>query len=82
MLSHTDLKKGTLFLINGQPHEVLDYALNFQGRGGSTVTVKVRNITNGNTLNKTLHPGDQFQEAEVNKKDLRFLYGNRGQYYF
>lgn len=82
MLNHTDLKRGTLFVLNGQPYEVLDYALNFQGRGSSTVTVKIKNLITRNTLSKTLHPSDQFEEADVSRKDLRLLYANKGQYYF
>lgn len=82
MLSHTDLKKGTLFIYNGQPYEVVDFALNFQGRGGSTTQVKMKNLITGNVLSKVFHSNDEFQEAEIEKKKIKYLYNNKGQYFF
>jgi len=82
MLSHTDLKKGVLFIYNGQPCVVLDFALNFQGRGGSTTQIKMKNLTTGNALSKVFHPGDNFEEAELEKIQLKFVYHSNGQYIF
>jgi len=82
MLSHTDLKKGTLFIYNGQPFVVLDFSLNFQGRGGSTTQIKMKNLVTGNATSKVFHPGDNFEEAEVDKIQLKFIYISKGQYIF
>ncbi len=82
MLNHTDLRKGTLFIYNSQPHEVLDFSLNFKGRGSSTVSVKIKNLISGNVVSKTFHTGDNFEEAEIETKELKFLYQSRGQYFF
>ncbi|MCL5011127.1 MAG: elongation factor P [Patescibacteria group bacterium] len=82
MLNHTDLKKGILFTFNGQPYVVLDYSLNFQGRGGSTTQIKMKNLISGNVLNKVFHPGDSFEETEIEKIKIKFLYYNKNQYFF
>lgn len=82
MLSHTDLKKGTLFIYNGQPYEVLDFSLNFQGRGGSTSQIRMKNLISGNVLSKVFHPGDNFEEAEIEKIKIKYLYNTKGQYFF
>ncbi len=82
MLSHTDLKKGTLFIYNSQPYEVIDFALNFQGRGGSTSQVRIKNLISGNVLSKVFHPGDSFEEAEIEKMKIKFLYDNKKQHFF
>jgi len=76
MLSHTDLKKGILFIYNGQPYEVLDFSLNFQGRGGSTSQVRIKNLVSGSVLSKVFHPGDNFEEAEIEKIKIKYLYNN------
>lgn len=76
MLSHTDLKKGVLFIYNGQPYSVLDFALNFQGRGSSTVQTRIKNLITGNVLTKVFHSGDTFEEAELKKIQLKFVYAN------
>ncbi len=82
MLSHTDLKKGTLFIYNGQPYIVLDFSLNFQGRGSSTTQIRMKNLTTGNVLAKVFHTGDNFEMAELKKIQLKFIYQNKGQYVF
>lgn len=82
MLSHTDLKKGRVFIMNGQPYEVLDYGLNFQGRGSSTAQVKARNLITSGVISKAFHPGEQIEEAEITSVELKFLYGRRGQFFF
>ena len=82
MLSHTDLKKGTLFIYNGQPYEVVDFSLNFQGRGSSTAQVKMKNLITGGALSKVFHSNDTFQEAEIERQKIKYLYENKGQYFF
>jgi len=82
MLSHTDLKKGTLFIYNGQPCEVLDFSLNFQGRGSSTAQIKMKNLITGNVLSQNFKSGDSFEEAEIERVKIKFLYENHGQYFF
>jgi len=83
MLSHTDLKKGVQLIYNGQPYIVLDYSLTFKGRGSSTASVKMRNLITGNTASNTFHTGDNFQTAEIEKIQLKFLYkDNKNNYFF
>ncbi len=82
MLSHNELTKGTLFILNGQPCQVLEHSHSFKGRGGSVMQVKIKNLATGATLSKTFHPGDSFEEAEVLKKQLKFLYSHREKYVF
>lgn len=61
---------------------VLDFSLNFKGRGSSTAQVKIKNMETGAVSSQTIHTGDQFEEAEIAKKDLKFLYEHKGQYFF
>jgi len=82
MLSHTDLKKGKIFILNGQPHLVLESSFVFKGRGSSIVQGKIKNLVTGNILSRTFHPGEEFEEAEIQKIKLLFLYSHRGQFWF
>jgi len=82
MLSHTDLKKGTLFIYNNLPYEVLDYALNFQGRGSSTAQVRIKNLITGNVLSQNFKSGDSLETAEIEKVKIKYLYNTKSQYFF
>ncbi|MCH8987067.1 elongation factor P, partial [Patescibacteria group bacterium] len=40
------------------------------------------NLKNGNIVTKTFHTGDEFEEAELEKKQIKFVYKNQGKYVF
>ena len=82
MLNHNQLKKGTQFLLNGDPYEVLEHAFIFKGRGGSVNQTKLKNLLTGNILAKTFHPGEGLEEIEIEKIEVKFIYTNREKYVF
>ena len=82
MLSITDLKISTTFLLDNEPFEVLEYKHSHLGRGGSVVQVKIKNLLNGAVYNRNFKQADQFAEAEIEKIKAKFLYAHREQYFF
>lgn len=82
MLSHTDLKKGVKFILNGQPYEVLDSVFVAKARGSSVVQAKIKNLISGNVLSRTFHPGEEFEETGINKIKVKFLYFHRDRLFF
>ena len=82
MLNHNELKKGVKFIYQNNPYEVQDYNLNFQGRGSSVMQVKMKNLITGNVISKNFHPSDTFEEAEIEKQELVFVYTNKEKYIF
>ena len=79
MLSITQIKKGTLIVIDGAPFEIIDYAHSHVGRGGSVVQVKIRNLITGNVFDRNFKPSDKFKEAEIEKKKAIFIYAHKGE---
>ena len=82
MLSHVDLKKGTYFVYEGTPSLVLEHSLMFKGRGSSVMQVKSRNLKTGNVLSRTFHTGESFEEADLKKVQVKFIYENKEKYVF
>ncbi|MCH7605198.1 elongation factor P [Patescibacteria group bacterium] len=82
MLGHNDLKQGVQFILEGDPYQVLDSSFTFKGRGSSTMQAKIKNLKNGNILTRTFHQGDDFKEAELEKKNIAFIYSDRRKYVF
>ncbi|MDP3996035.1 MAG: elongation factor P [bacterium] len=82
MLNHTDLKKGVIFVLEKQPYEVLESAFVFKGRGSSVVQTKIKNLILGNLLSRTFHPGDNLEEAEIEKINVKFVYLHKGKFVF
>ena len=82
MLTHTDLKKGTQFIFENQPFEVLDSLHVKMAQRRPVVQTKIKNLINGSVQEKTFQQGDMFNEAELVKKNIKFLYANKGEYWF
>ncbi len=82
MLTHTDLKKGTQFIYEGSPWEVLEYLLVKMAQRRPVIQTKIKNLLNGSVQERNFQQGDVFQEAELIKKNIKFLYSNKGEYWF
>ncbi|MCL2174268.1 elongation factor P [Candidatus Saccharibacteria bacterium] len=82
MYQPTDLKKGTIIAIDGQPYRVIDYAQKVMGRGGSIVSVKIKNLMTGAVLPKTFKGQDKIAAAEVSNQTVQFLYSDSTTVFF
>ena len=82
MLSHTDLKKGVQFILDGQPWEVLEAQLSKMAQRRPVIQSKIKNLLDGRVLERNFQQGDVFQEADLEKREIKFIYQNRGEYFF
>lgn len=82
MLTHTDLHPGVQFIYEGQPWEVLEASMMKTAQRRPVIQSKIRNLIDGRVQEKNFQQGDVFDEADLEKKDIKFLYQNKGQYFF
>ena len=82
MLSYFDLRKGTKFILEGQPYEVLEFKQMGKAQDVVVAQTKIKNLITGRVLEKNFHQGDVFEEAEIEKIQLKFLYFHRGEFWF
>jgi elongation factor P len=81
-LSITNLRKGTIFQLDGVPYRVLEYSHKVMGRGGASVNVKIKSLIDGKVLAKTFHGNDTVENADVSNRPMQYLYNDNGKYYF
>jgi len=82
MLSMNDLKPGIYFIFEGQPYEVFKAQhLKMQQRR-PVMQTKIKNLVNGKVVERNFQQSDYFEEADIQKKDVRFLYSHRGEFWF
>jgi elongation factor P len=81
-LSFTDLKKGAIFQMDGQPYKVLEYTQKVMGRGSSKVTVKICNLIDGKIVDKTFKGSEDIDNADVTSRQVQFLYADGSDYHF
>ena len=82
MISVTDLRAGTTFEENGQLFQVLSYEHIKMGRGSANIKIKVKNVKNGATVEKSYINGAKVNNVHVLKKDMQFLYKDQDACYF
>ncbi len=80
MISATDFRKGTRFLLREEPHLVLDFQHNKMGRGGALVRAKIKNLISGSTFEETFRSDQKFDDAQLERKSMQYLYAD-GQLY-
>ncbi|HYU64977.1 MAG TPA: elongation factor P [Candidatus Paceibacterota bacterium] len=77
-----NLKPKTFFIFEGQPYVVLEsHHLKMQQRR-PVVQTKMRNLLNGKVIERNFAQSDVFEEADIQRKEVKFLYNHRDQYWF
>ncbi|MFA5878025.1 MAG: elongation factor P [Candidatus Staskawiczbacteria bacterium] len=82
MLTHTDLRPGTRFILDNQPYEVLEASAMKMAQRRPVIQSKIKNLLTGNVLERNFQQGDVFDEAELVKVAVKYLYNSKGNYFF
>jgi len=78
----SDFRKGKTFILNGDPHVVLDFQHVKPGKGAAFVRTKYRNILTGATREEAFNPDEKFDDAVIETKTMQYLYNDGELYYF
>ncbi len=81
-LNITNLKKGTLFQLDGIPYRVVEYNQKVMGRGGSIVNVRIKSVLDGKVLEKTFKGNETLQTADVTTQSVQYLYNDGATFFF
>jgi elongation factor P len=78
MLSYNELKAGALFIKDGQPYEVLEYAFIRMQQRKPVAQLKIKNLITGKVQNYTAHQNESFEEVEIEILPVKFIYKHQG----
>ena len=82
MLSASDLKKGLKILWEGIPYEITDFTFVKPGKGAAMYKCRLRNMLQGNTLDKTFREVDKFDKPDVETRELQYSYAHGDDFVF
>ncbi len=68
--------------MDGDPYEVLDAMPLKKAQRRVVIQTRIKNLANGNVLDRNFHQGDVFEEAELEKFNAKFIYQSRDKYFF
>jgi elongation factor P len=82
MISVTELRAGTTYREDGNLLQVISYEHIKMGRGSANIKVKVKNLSNGSTVEKSYINGARVDDVHVMKREMQFLYKDDELAYF
>ncbi len=82
MLEYSDIRVGKIILYEDEPCLVLEnHVARTQQRKPQNQT-KLRSLLSGRAYTATFHASDKAEEAEIAKRDVKFLYSKGNEFWF
>jgi elongation factor P len=82
MSSTTDIRKGLKIQIDGVPYHVVEHQFVKPGKGQSFTRCRVRNLTNGNVVERTWKSGESVELADVEDRAMTYSWSEQDAYVF
>jgi len=77
-----DVRNGTTFELDNSVFRVVEFQHVKPGKGAAFVRTKLKNVITGAVLERTFNPSEKLQGAEIEKRDMQYLYNDGDLYYF
>lgn len=82
MINYNDLKPGVVFILDGQPYQVLEFNFLRMQQRKPVAQTKIKNLISGKIISRNFQPSETFEEAEADYRTVKFLYNHRGKFIF
>jgi elongation factor P len=82
VISVNDFKTGVSIEVDGDIYSVLDFQHVKPGKGAAFVRSKLKNLRNGNVVEKTFRAGENVGRAHVENRGVQYLYNSGTEYTF
>ena len=82
MISAGDIRKSVTFVYDGEVYQVIDFQHVKPGKGAAFVRTKIKNVMTGATKDITFNPTERFERANIETKEMQYLYNDGELFYF
>lgn len=82
MLEYNEILPKRVILLDGQPYEVLDAHVFRKQQRKPVNQTKLRHLITGKITEQAFHVSEKVPEADLSTKNVKFLYANRGEWWF
>jgi elongation factor P len=82
MLEYSEIRERKIIIFENEPCEVMENHVARTQQRKPQNQVKLKSLLSGRTWNTVFHASDKAEEAEISKKEVKFLYQNKGEYWF
>ena len=82
MVDTSEFRNGLKIEIDNEPYEIVYFQHVKPGKGSAFVRTKIRSLLSGRMLEPTFKSGDKLVRAEIEEKEMQYLYEQGGDFYF
>lgn len=82
MLDYSEVTLRKYIIYENEPWEVTASHVFRKQQRKPVNAVKLRNLITGRITEVSFHVSDKVEEADIDKKEVKYLYTNRGEYWF
>ena len=82
MIDTSDFKTGLTIELDGDPCKIVDFQHVKPGKGAAFVRTKIKNLKTGASIERTFRPGEKFQDAIMERRQMQYLYFDGENYVF
>jgi elongation factor P len=81
-LEYSEIREKKIIIHDGEPCEVVESHVARTQQRKPQNQVKLRSLISGKVFPATYHVSESADEADIIKRDITFLYANKGEYWF
>ncbi len=82
MLEYNEILPKKVILLSGEPYEVLDAHVFRKQQRKPVNQTKLRHLITGRVTEQSFHGSEKVEEANLSTKAVKYLYNNRGAWWF
>lgn len=82
MLAYNDITPKKYIEIDGEPYEVITSQVSRKQANKPVNKTKIKSLISGRVIEKVFHVSDKAEEADIETQTIKYLYNNRGEYWF
>jgi elongation factor P len=82
MLEYDEIVERKYVVLEGQPYEVVSSHVFRKQQRKPVNAVKLKNLITGKVAERSFHVSEKAEEAEIVSRDIKYLYTNKGEFWF
>ena len=82
MLNYNEITKRKYIDIDGEPYEVISSQVSRKQANKPVNKTKIKSLVSGKVIEKVFHVSDKGQEADLDTQKIKYLYHNKGEFWF
>lgn len=82
MLEYNEILTKKIILVDGEPYEVIDAHIFRMQQRKPQNKVKLKGVINNRVVELTFHQSEKAEEAEIEEKEVKYMYQSRGDWWF